>query len=458
MNPDVDLEGNGEGYSGTFRWRKSKALPSMPPYTHTELSLHSGWMEYFLSRCSSTDECKALVHQATNDLCLIDCISTPVTIGKLIQETNLHIPLDHVSIVIIGTSSKAEERIAKETNSFHELSHILHHYKVMDVWLVGPEMSSNTAKFEHKALNMNMKSFRGSAIDFFRAHTQLLTQPTIVVGVNCGFGNWANPPAVRYNLLESWLPDLFFLTSTKLPLFFTCANDTEDLIGEVSLMQKVMGANFILAPQPNKFDFASTLVNDEKNQYSRGNSFYYGVQGFSRARRRYSMDISTVMNTVHGIELVSCETLLVKPTLLVPISTCSSPSTTATTHVSCTKDCDVTPSDSPESLNPQSNNASDNASSVLDQLRRKPVTSEVQVYQAHQAVIDNSLQIKIQFSQELDMSRFSMDINDAGTQIRLHVEEIDYDIPLLESIVSTSLKAKHSKKKNTVTVSGVIRV
>ena len=48
---DVDLEGNGEGYSGTFRWKNSKILPSMPK-THPNdcLNVSNGWMEYFLSR------------------------------------------------------------------------------------------------------------------------------------------------------------------------------------------------------------------------------------------------------------------------------------------------------------------------------------------------------------------------------------------------------------------------
>ena len=49
---DIDLEGNGEGYSGTFRWKQNKKLYSFPkPNTNNKLlNVNRAWMEYFLSR------------------------------------------------------------------------------------------------------------------------------------------------------------------------------------------------------------------------------------------------------------------------------------------------------------------------------------------------------------------------------------------------------------------------
>ena len=74
--------------------------------------------------------------------------------------------------------------------------------------------------------------FKGTAIEFFRANPGLLgrsaDRATLVLGCNCGFGNWENPGRTRYDLLFEWLTDLYFLTATKLPLIFSCANDYAD--------------------------------------------------------------------------------------------------------------------------------------------------------------------------------------------------------------------------------------
>jgi hypothetical protein len=287
---EVDLEGKGDGYSGTFRWKKTKILPTIPKCS-SDVNINAGWMEYLLSRFESVEDGFALVTKAQKDLCMIDCLSTPVSIGKMCITTAIvNYLTSTVHIVCIGASSKTEGRIFNETNAFDELINILpKSLKQIYLYLVGPEMKSSEPVV-HPSGRMNTISFQGTSTAFFRQHIDLLQDNTIVVGLNCGFGNWENPIHCRYDLLFSWLPDLYFLTGTKLPLLFTCANDYADLEGEVKVMNEIMGTYFLTMPQENSFSYASTMVapnhtNDKDGGYSRGNSFWYAVQGCDKGRR-----------------------------------------------------------------------------------------------------------------------------------------------------------------------------
>jgi len=189
----------------------------------------------------------------------------------------------------------------------------------IDLYLVGPEMSGNCAipclgqgqghgqgQGEGKgkkgggasssptatsSTSMCITAYRGTTSAFFTAHTALLSTDAnvFVVGCNCGFGNWENPMPIRFDLLDAWLKDLYFLTSLNIPIAFTCANDYADLTGETAIMQRLLGANFVIEPQENPFSYASTLVPPSANKdsdYSRGNSYIYGIQGSDRTRRR----------------------------------------------------------------------------------------------------------------------------------------------------------------------------
>lgn len=293
---EVDLEGDGDGYSGTFRWKKTKKFKSIP-VCDNDVDLNGGWMEYLISRFSNIDEGLSFVKEVHSDLSIIDCLSSAVTIGKAclslgMVDTSVDFN-DILSIVCIGTSTKAEGRIANETNCFNELQYILPNVKCIDLYLVGPEM--NTSEFHEMSKKMRFKCYQGTSLSFFRENIKLLSSKTIVVGLNCGFGNFENPQKVRYSLLQSWLPDLYFLTATKLPLIFTCANDYADLSGETTVMQKIMGAYFLAEPQSNPFEFASTLISPPatsphdkshtREGYARGNSFWYAVQGHDKSRR-----------------------------------------------------------------------------------------------------------------------------------------------------------------------------
>lgn len=251
---DLDLEGDGDGYSGTFRWKKTKKLNSMPNWNASQkLNISGGWMEYLISRGNTEDDSINLIGKAQQDLSLIDCLSTPVTIAKMCISAGICSD-DSIAecfhIICIGTSAKAEGRVLNETNCFRELSYIFPNIRSLKLYLVGPEMAATTSTPTNIGPNLEAYIFRGTSIDFFRANPALIgSTHAVVIGLNCGFGNWENPMPRRYNLLFQWIRDLYFVTATKLPLLFTCANDYADLVGEVSVMQNIMGAYFIHSPR-----------------------------------------------------------------------------------------------------------------------------------------------------------------------------------------------------------------
>lgn len=253
-----------------------------------------------MSRLKNRDDALELMVKAQQDLSLVDCLSTPLTIcycmDKLKMKPILNIP--ELNIVCIGVSTKAEGRVFTETNCWNEFIYFLGYKKqLVHIWFVGPEMDEVDCNpiNENNHVPLIFHCFKGTVIEFFRCQISLLRSPTIVVGVNCGFGNWENFGSQRFDLLQSWLPDLYFLTSTSLPLFFTCANDYADLQGEIKVMYHILGAKFVARGEENPFSYASTFIPPEKDptssagtesNYSRGNSFWYAVQGFDRNRRR----------------------------------------------------------------------------------------------------------------------------------------------------------------------------
>lgn len=297
---ELDLDETMDGLmSGTFRWKKTKKLPSMPAREGSQgshLDVSKGWMEYFLSRGGSDQEKMKLITTAQSDMSIIDCLSMPLSIASLCIKAGIYDvnnPPTIMHIVCVGTSSKAEGRVLNQTNCFSELAYIFSNVKDIRLYFVGPEMTSSSKHPRNVAPNLQVSEFRGTSKEFFRQASHLMMgSSTVVVGMNCGFGNWENPLPVRFNLLMDWLPDLYFLTGTKLPLLFTCANDYADLSGEVAIMQHIMGSYFIVAPAKNDFSYASTLVppasekKKNKTDFSCGNSFCYGVQGHDKSRRQ----------------------------------------------------------------------------------------------------------------------------------------------------------------------------
>jgi hypothetical protein len=369
---DNDLDTN--SYSGTFRWKASKKLPSLPPLDAPLLASYidyqHGWKGYFLSR---QQQDSSLMQIALQDLSLVDCLSFVNSILYLVWEKNiLHLELidqfkqqhamhvqtseclsdqttrryEKLRFYCIGCSSKAEERILRETNAFQELLYVLYPIvEEIELWFIGPELSmstsftsplsmyqyppsSSSSRRLHTASpcpcqsTMTTHLFQGTAMDFFRSYPHymnIIDYPSLLIGFNCGFGNFENPLPRRYDLFYAWYYDLCFLTSlsrnmeTKrietntetatmktqteriekdslaLSMIFFCANDYADLFGELVLMMKVFGMKLIVSPSENPFAFASTMIppgsDGSQGEYARGNAFYYAIQGFEKERR-----------------------------------------------------------------------------------------------------------------------------------------------------------------------------
>lgn len=294
-----EMDDGTDGYSGTFRWKKTKKLSNLPLDASNNIASVDpdaaaeslqGWMQYLVSRCGTATEVKSIVDLAQRDLSIIDCLSSPITIASVLFDLKI-LPSranENLNVICIGASHKCEERILRETNCWQELIRYIDEAATCTIWLVGPEITTTEENsFQNDKFSINL--YRGTSIDFFRSHPSLLGPGSVLFGLNCGFGNWENPMPRRYDLLFSWMPDLYFLTGTKIPLIFTCANDFADVKGEVGVMTRIFGANFIRAPRENLFGFASTLIppgaKSEGNDYARGNSFWYCVQGCNRSRR-----------------------------------------------------------------------------------------------------------------------------------------------------------------------------
>jgi hypothetical protein len=73
MEEQVDLEGNAEGYSGTFRWKKTKKLLSMPDFISASRASFEmdtkGWITFFKSRVSPT-----FMQTVQQDLSVVDMV------------------------------------------------------------------------------------------------------------------------------------------------------------------------------------------------------------------------------------------------------------------------------------------------------------------------------------------------------------------------------------------------
>jgi hypothetical protein len=452
---EVDLEGNGDGYSGTFRWKKSKILPSMPSFTPGhELNLSRGWMEYFLSRETTVELSQQLIAKVHQDLSLIDCLSTPLTISFLLRQhlstkyKNLLSAADVIHIVCIGTSAKTEGRILHETNCFHEISHNFPHIPQIQLYLVGPEMDS-TPSHSQLTANLAVTTFQGTSIQFFRSNSSLLSQETVVIGFNCGYGNWENPLPRRYDLCFQWLPDLYFLTGTRLPLYFACANDYADLVGEVSLHQLIFGSYFILSPAENQFAYASTLVppnSSKSTEYSRGNSYLYGVQGSDKQRRRI-----ITPGDVNGLQLA------LKPSKMVSCQDLAPPKHAGANGKGDDDDvpinCEVKePHPPPSELNPASPQSDPPEKST------PPVETASEIFTTiHRSIRSQTpnsvLEIELHLKPNVSMKDIQMDLPDSHeffriTYLKDQTNSEIYDIPFNTAIVASSLCTKYHRSKH----------
>lgn len=296
----LKLDTCGDGmYSGTFRWLESKRFPVLPAFSVTHLynqqsrtginnssesPLVKGWEAYLAAR---SDAKVNLVAVASQDPSCLDALSFPITLVHVVQLLSLWKTADSEKhILVIGASSKAEQRIWRITDYWHELVHFFPATNVR-LWFIGPEVQEDNQEKPNLPSNLCVRHFRGTFGAFQDSHASHDCTPenAVIVGFNTGFGNFVD--SQYYGLLFSWLPDLYKIADSNIPAIFTCANDYADMNGEFAIQSRVIGAKMLLLPQQNPFSCASHLHKEGQREtaWSRGNSFLYAIQGYDSSRR-----------------------------------------------------------------------------------------------------------------------------------------------------------------------------
>jgi len=329
---------------------------------------------------------------------------------------------------------------------------------------------------------------------------------TIIIGINCGYGNFDNPMPKRYDLLVEWLPDLYFLTAMKIPIIFTCANDYSDLFGEITVMIHILGAKLIMMPQQNPFSFASTFIaeNSQDNDYSRGNSYIYATQHHDPKRRfhvqkgEYRFVVNQLLKIFQQQQTkneIDATPYLSKIAFSWPENEQTTTTTAATTtklqkdtiekseinlNIDChdsnsksnsndnnvtekiqNNDDDDTTTTTTTTINDNDNN--NNSNNIViekiqnndDNSKNNNVIEKIQNNDDHdkinvlQKIQNNNLVIII------STNNSNLNISCSNDGLTLAIEDKTF-IELEKKISSSSIIAKYSKKKKTLTITGII--
>mmetsp|Transcript_8800 Transcript_8800/g.11618 ORF Transcript_8800/g.11618 Transcript_8800/m.11618 type:complete len:595 (+) Transcript_8800:61-1845(+) len=281
-------------FTGTFRWAENKKLHSLPSFPDVPVNIDQGWAQYFKSRSPGRLNLEAL---AKADPSFVDGLSFPLTVlhtvHKLKEKYSLVGLGNALHVVVMGATSKAEERILKESCYWCELAYFYSDRQV-HLTLCGPEISQTVPELERKPSwpdNFHACLFKGTSLNYFVAlkdrafgRRMLTIANTVYFAFNGGFGNFVE--SKRMQLLWSWINDLYCLSALKVPVFFTCANDYADMQGEFLVMSKILGARFLSLPKQNPFLMATHLADpDDSAKWARGNIYWYAIQGYDDQRR-----------------------------------------------------------------------------------------------------------------------------------------------------------------------------
>ena len=268
---------------GTLRWSERDAFPVLSPW---HLSPNStpptlvGWRDYLEMRLASDASGTIKVEPP-----MIDGLSYPLSLVFALQKLRLSPPQPGpLFLLIVGASSKAEERLMRETSYWHELLHFFPKAK-LELVFVGPEIAaaSHGKRTEHAGGRLTSRCFHGTLGELLNAEPRHNSDDTIVVGYNTGMGNASAGMAKGgFALMTGWLPDLIALLRLGLVAVFTCANDYSDLRGELVIFSKLLHAQVVLPPQRNPFK-AATVVREshelDKCEWSCSSCFLYAVCG-----------------------------------------------------------------------------------------------------------------------------------------------------------------------------------
>jgi len=206
---------------------------------------------------------------------MLDGLSYPLTLVHAMRLLRLQPPRPGPFVVlVIGASSKAEERLLRDSNYWEELLYFLPGTAV-ELVFVGPEIEPAYAGQRIERGRLVGRCFRGTLGQLLQAEPHHTPDSTLVVGFNTGMGSGLYP------LMSSWLPDLLALLRHGFVAVFSCANDYSDLKGELMVFHELLRANVIVPPRLNPFKAATVVREDDREQceWSCSSSFLYVVRG-----------------------------------------------------------------------------------------------------------------------------------------------------------------------------------
>ena len=280
--PKMDFEhGADHGQCvGTLRWKSGASFPRLGAWP-TELVGRApkltGWRDYLEWRIPA-DATGTIKVEAP----LLDGLSYPLSLIHALQSLRLRPPQPGpLYLIIIGASSKAEERLVRDSDYWQELSRFFVGASI-ELVFCGPEMASAThGKVTRLSSHLTARNFHGTLGELLRKEPRHTAESTVVVGFNTGFGNCSEGMHKGgFPLMMGWLPDLIALLQLGLVAVFTCANDYSDLRGELTLFQ-TLHAEMILPPSRNPFK-AATVVRESdaaKCEWSCSSCYTYAICG-----------------------------------------------------------------------------------------------------------------------------------------------------------------------------------
>ena len=211
---------------------------------------------------------------------LLDGLSFPLTFLWAVFKAGLRTALPalaterRLTVVVMGGSERAEERLLLQTTYFQEISAYFPGVAVHLI-LSGPEMSRAGHKATKAWSGLRVTRFRGTAGDVMRELPEAFEGPCVAVGFNTGFGSG------DARLVASWKGDLRRLQDRGVPVVFTCANDYNDLRKETKILQEGFQFDYLLKPTPSPFKALTTyhLSGELDTSWTCANSWVYVVRG-----------------------------------------------------------------------------------------------------------------------------------------------------------------------------------
>ena len=255
---------------GTLRWSSDAPFPPLPPWCEAAPPSLSGWRDYL--ECRMPPDASGTIRVQPP---MLDGMSYPLTLVHAMRLLRLQPPRPGPFVIlIIGASSKAEERLLRDSNYWEELLCFLPGTQ-LELVFVGPEVDAAYHERQTERGQLSARCFKGTLGQLLDAEPRHTPDTTLVVGFNTGMGSGLYP------LMSSWLPDLLAILRHGFVAIFSCANDYSDLKGELLVFHELLRANVVLPPRRNPFKAATVVREDERErcEWSCSSSFFYAVQG-----------------------------------------------------------------------------------------------------------------------------------------------------------------------------------